>query len=107
MGNEAGKTWTGPFHDPDGDGWLNFEGADECNDVGLTPGPAWFFPFLRWDDHVGDASKIRDLDFYLLPRNGDVNLDDLTQMTDAEKDAFHASRVPGYNREIWRASPES
>ena len=94
MGNEAGKTWTGPFHDPDGDGWLNFEGDDECNDVGLTPGPAWFFPFLRWDDHVGDASKIRDLDFYLLPRNGDVNLDDLTQMTDAEKDAFHASRVP-------------
>lgn len=78
MGNAAPVMWTGAFSDPDRDGWHNFSGADECNDVGLAAYPQVFYPWLRWQDTVGDPSNIRNLDFYLLNRRGNVDLQDLT-----------------------------
>ena len=89
IGGAANVTWSGAFSDPDGDGWHNFSGDDECNDVGLKPFPQIFYPWLRWQDTVGDTSNIRNLDFYLLNTRGDVDLKDLTQMTDEERQAFN------------------
>ena len=94
MGSAANITWTGAFSDPDGDGWHNFSDTDECNDVDLEAYPQIFYPWLRWDDEVGNASAIRDLDIYLLRRNGDVDLPDLTQLSDADRATFNQSSFP-------------
>ena len=94
MGNAANITWTGAFSDPDGDGWHNFSGTDECNDVDLKAYPQIFYPWLRWDGEVGNASAIRDLDIYLLGRSGDVDLPDLTQLSDADRATFNQSSFP-------------
>ena len=66
--------------------------TDECNDVGLESG-RFFYPWLRWQDAYGNPQNMRDLGIYLLPRSGDVDLPDLTQMTPEEKKAFHDSAI--------------
>ena len=91
-GSEAKHIWTGPFNDADEDGWHNFTDDDECNDVGLEAGK-FFYPWLRWQDAYGNPQTMRDLGIYLLPRSGDVNLPDLTQMTSEEKKAFDDSAI--------------
>ena len=94
MGSAANITWTGAFSDPDGDGWHNFSDTDECNDVYLKAFPQIFHPWLRWDDEVGNASTIRNLDIYLLRKGDSDNLKDLTQMSDAERATFNQSAIP-------------
>ena len=94
MVTAAHITWAGAFNDPDDDGWHNFSGSDECNDVGLEGLPRVFYPWLKWDDEVGNASAIRDLNFYLLAKGDSDDLKDLTQMTDAEKATFNQSVIP-------------
>ena len=50
-GNEATATWHGTFADTDADGWHNFSGDDECNNLkfGLQAGKTYTAQ-LRWDD---------------------------------------------------------
>ena len=56
-GNEARRTWfaRAPFRDSDGDGFIEFAGFDEVNDVTLKAGD-WIRVQLRWDDSWGGAS---------------------------------------------------
>ena len=94
MGSAADITWSGAFSDPDGDGWHNFSGSDECNDVDLKAYPQIFYPWLRWDDEVGNTANIRNLDIYLLSKGASDDLKDLTLMTDAEMATFSQSVFP-------------
>ena len=79
-GNFGQTTWFGEFSDPDGDGWHNFEGSDECSDVELRDGEGFFAVDLRWDDVWGGAD--RDLDLYIIrPRDdGSFSEDDIVDI---------------------------
>ena len=68
-GNDARSTWRGSFSDPDGNGFLNFSGDDERNDVFLIKDKD-FVAQLRWDDSWGSAAK--DLDLVLLDGAGNI-----------------------------------
>ncbi len=69
-GNEGESTWTGGFHDPDADGFLNFQGGDDCNAILLESGD-FLVANLRWEDIWGAPQK--DLDLFLLDqRTGEV-----------------------------------
>lgn len=69
-GNEGESTWTGGFHDPDEDGFLNFQGSDSCNAILLESGE-FLVANLRWEDTWGAPQK--DLDLFLLDqRTGEV-----------------------------------
>jgi subtilisin family serine protease len=46
-GNEVRRHWRGSFVDADGDGWLEFAGDDETNDVSVVAGSG-LCAFLRW-----------------------------------------------------------
>ena len=65
-GNGAITTWYGSFSDTDSDGWHNFSGNVECNDVELYAGEEYHAQ-LRWDDRWGNglSGATRDLDLYL------------------------------------------
>ena len=60
--NDAGNTWSGEFFDANGDGFHEFSGTDQCNDVEMEAGRR-FWAEIRWDDNWAGAS--RDLDLYL------------------------------------------
>ena len=69
-GNEGESTWTGGFHDPDEDGFLNFQGSDDCNAI-LLESEERLIANLRWDDTWGAPQK--DLDLFLRDqRTGEV-----------------------------------
>jgi hypothetical protein len=72
-GNEAQATWTGPFVDLDGDGFLNFDSSPSCgnggcetNSISLQIGRQ-FIAQARWEDSWTAAT--RDLDLYLFQQN--------------------------------------
>ncbi len=48
-GDDAENHWQARFHDPDNDGWHNFSGADETNEVRLKKGELLSVS-LDWDD---------------------------------------------------------
>ena len=62
-GNEATRTWFGPFQDADSNGIHSFGADDECNSMELRAGRL-YYAFLRWDDTWGGA--VHDLDLFLL-----------------------------------------
>ena len=70
-GNNAPTTWFGPLNDPDGDGYHNFLGNDECNAVSVYDDFP-FFAAIRWEDDWGGANL--DLDLYLIDESGNVVL---------------------------------
>ena len=61
-GNHARRTWfaRAPFLDYDGDGFIEFAGRDEVNDITLEAGDRLVVQ-LRWDDSWGGASTDLDL----------------------------------------------
>ena len=61
-GNDARRTWfsRAPFLDYDGDGFIEFAGVDEVNDITLEAGDSIVVQ-LRWDDSWGGASTNLDL----------------------------------------------
>ena len=63
-GNNARRTWYGPFTDTDADGRHGFADDDECNTVELSADHSYVFQ-LRWDDTWGGANT--DLDILLVP----------------------------------------
>ena len=53
-GNNALSNWRGPFTDPDGDGWHNFDGGTECNPFEVRDRSfPWVLAQLRWEDSWG------------------------------------------------------
>ena len=62
-GNEGESTWTGAYHDPDGNKRHNFQGGDECNAILMESGDR-LNALLRWDDIWGAPQS--DLDLRLL-----------------------------------------
>lgn len=73
-GNEREAHWGGTFNDPDGNGFHNFNGGDEVNYFGPTPGQSFEivggYPlrvFLRWDDW---SAVNQDYDLILVRWNG-------------------------------------
>ncbi len=65
-GNEADEWWTGPFYDPDGDGWHNFKGQYEGNYLDVSQGDEIRVK-LTWNDWPSSA---QDYDLYLDDKNG-------------------------------------
>ena len=49
-GNAAMSNWRGPLVDSDNDGWLNFDGQDECNTFVVDSDTTIIQAALRWDD---------------------------------------------------------
>ena len=90
-GNLGQATWFGEFSDPDGDGWHNFEGADECSDVELSDGEGYFAVDLRWDDVWGGAD--RDLNLYIIrpSDDGSFSEDDIVGIRNSPQsgDEYH------------------
>ena len=70
-GNAARRTWHGQFTDADRDGWLNFVGEDELNEVEIAAGEKIRIQ-LRWDDSWTAADT--NLDLYLFNANDPANL---------------------------------
>ena len=70
-GNEAMATWYGPFADVDADGWHNFSGEDECNNLlfELEAGEK-FSAQLRWDDNWNTPATDMDLYLSLVEQSG-------------------------------------
>ncbi len=62
-GNEGESTWTGAYHDPDGNKKHNFQSNDECNAILMESGDR-LNALLRWDDIWGAPQS--DLDLKLL-----------------------------------------
>ena len=62
-GNDARTTWFGHYSDADGDGYIEFDGADFANGMSHEAGDLVTVQ-LRWDDTWGAAG--RDLDLYLV-----------------------------------------
>ena len=64
VGNGAAQSWFGSFVDVQGDGFHNFEGADQCNTFSETLSAGERLTAqLRWDGNWGGAST--NLDLYL------------------------------------------
>lgn len=61
-GNSAQKHWSGTWYDPDSDGVLNFQSADETQNITATAGQE-ITVTLTWDDPWGSSSN--DYDLYL------------------------------------------
>ena len=80
-GNEALGTWFGSFADSNGDGFHEFNGMDECNEI--QAGGNRFQ--LRWDDQWGGATI--DLDLYLYDLDSDVYIGPLTSSNDVQSGA--------------------
>jgi subtilisin family serine protease len=49
IGNQAQQHWSGVFDDPDGDGFHNYSGKDQGNDIFAVAGQL-IVGVLRWDD---------------------------------------------------------
>lgn len=62
-GNQALAHWGGLFSDPDGDGWLNFQGTTEIN--GFTVyGTETVYVAMNWNDTWGASGNDYDLFLY-------------------------------------------
>ncbi|HPC04253.1 MAG TPA: S8 family serine peptidase [Syntrophales bacterium] len=67
-GNQALAHWGGLFSDPDGDGWLNFQGNTEINGFTLY-GTDDVYVAMNWNDTWGASENDYDLFIY---RVGDL-----------------------------------
>ena len=77
-GNDALGTWFGSFTDSDGNGFHEFSGTDECNEI---QDGGYLFQ-LRWDDQWGGATI--DLDLYLYDLDNDVHIGPLISSNDVQ-----------------------
>ena len=92
-GNEALGTWFGSFADSNGDGFHEFNGTDECNEM-----QAGGYRYqLRWDDQWGGATI--DLDLYLYDLDRDVYIGPLTSSNDVQSGA--AGDIPHETLDNW------
>jgi subtilisin family serine protease len=64
-GNQALAHWGGLFSDPDGDGWLNFQGNTEINGFSLY-GNEDVYVAMNWNDTWGASGNDYDLYIYRL-----------------------------------------
>ena len=92
-GNDALGTWFGSFTDSNGDGFHEFSGTDECNEIQV--GGALFQ--LRWDDQWGGATI--DLDLYLYDLDSGVHMGPLVSSNDVQSGA--AGDIPYEELEFW------
>lgn len=64
-GNSAQRHWMNRWNDPDADGWHNYVGTDETNEITLTvAGDFRIVVELRWDDPWGSSANDYDLFLY-------------------------------------------
>ena len=63
-GNSATQTWYGTFADTDGDGFHNFSGNIECNELEVEGLLSFITAQLRWNDTWGGATRDVDLQLY-------------------------------------------
>ena len=71
-GNSAKKTWYGTFADTDGDGFHNFSGNIECNELEVESILSFITVQLRWDDTWGGATRDVDLQLYEVLSSGEL-----------------------------------
>lgn len=60
-GNRANQHWQGNWSNPDTDGWHNFNGGDEGNNVNSVDSSGRVFAYLSWDNSGSGA----DYDLFL------------------------------------------
>jgi Subtilase family len=65
-GNEAVSHWRGDFADPDSDGWLNFAGDDETNNLHANAGDS-VYAYMNWNDWY---ESDQDYDLYVFNESG-------------------------------------
>lgn len=82
-GNSGDVGWSGRWTDADGDGWLEFAGGDEGNDLSLSPGTS-IRVALRWSDRWGASAD--DHDLYLFPDGGTTAVARSTRRQDGRGD---------------------
>lgn len=70
--NKRFSSWLGPFSDPDGNGYHNWLGDDECNGINVQIRDFGFSSSLRWEDDWPGAATY--LDLYVRDASGDVVL---------------------------------
>ena len=92
-GNDALGTWFGSFTDSNDDGFHEFSGTDECNEIQV--GGSLFQ--LRWDDQWGGATI--DLDLYLYDLDSGVHMGPLVSSNDVQSGA--AGDIPYEELEFW------
>lgn len=68
-GNYANRHWDGGFVDRDGNGWHEFNGGDEYQDINAAAGELIEIT-LSWDDDWLRAGQ--DYELYLIDRNGNI-----------------------------------
>lgn len=85
-GNSAGGGyWRGGWYDPDGDGFLNWNGADEL--LGVSVNPCAIALGFRWSDW-GAPSTRTDYDVYIDSNNdGTINASDVGWELDQQQGA--------------------
>ncbi len=66
-GNHAQQHWAGPFRDADGDGWVEFQGAQE--ELKVQPGFGELQLFLTWNDW---PHTCQDYDLFLYNSWGEL-----------------------------------
>ena len=71
-GNSATQTWYGNFADTDGDGFHNFSGNIECNELEVEGLLSFITAQLRWNDTWGGATRDVDLQLYELLSSGEL-----------------------------------
>ncbi len=69
-GNSATQTWSGAFSDPDGNGFHNFNGGLECNELEVEDLHSIITAQLRWNDSWGGATRDVDLQLYRVLPSG-------------------------------------
>ena len=75
-GNDGKTTWFGAFKDEDGNGYHEFNGDDECNNVELEAGVP-YMGMVRWEDKwVGpfDPLEYRDLDLLMVNEDSSIRI---------------------------------
>ena len=71
-GNSATQTWFGNFSDTDGDGFHNFSGEIECNELEVESLFSSIKAQLRWNDSWGGATRDVDLQLYEVLSSGEL-----------------------------------
>ena len=71
-GNSATQTWYGDFADTDGDGFHNFNGDLECNELEVEVLLSFITVQLRWNDTWGGATRDVDLQLYEVLSSGEL-----------------------------------
>lgn len=102
-GNAAQRHWSGPWQDPDGDGWLNLDTNGEHFTLADVEAGDTIEVFLTWDEWPRSRT---DYDLYLLyDLNGDGQLDPETEIVASSTNRQSGRQPPTESIEYFATLP--